>query len=331
MMELLFTGGTGFVGKAMLRYLSTRTGHDGSDNVANVTALSRNPDRFLAAHPEFAGLAWLRFHQGDVERFDSLPRDRQFTHILHAATDSTDAAQLTALQRYDQIVLGTRNLLQFAADNDVRRFLLTSSGGVYGPQPPTLECIPESYGGMPDPMAAGNVYGVAKRQAEHLCALYGAQFGIETVVARCFAFVGEDLPIDAHFAIGNFMRDALFGEQITVGGDGTPVRSYMDQAELARWLLVLLTRGAAGQAYNVGSAQAVTIAELAHLVRDRLAPHKSVKILARAGSDNAGRNRYLPDISRAHAELGIVNEIGLSDAIDRAARGILARRPRETT
>jgi len=326
MMELLFTGGTGFVGRAVLRLLMARAAQGGVDEVPRVTVLSRNPERFLASHPEFAGLAWLGFHRGDVERFGSLPHGTRFTHIVHAATDSTDAAQLTVLQRYDQIVQGTRNLLQFAAENGVLRFLLTSSGGVYGPQPPTLECIPEDYCAMPDPLVAGNVYGVSKRAAEHLCALYGAQFGIETVIARCFAFVGEDLPIDAHFAIGNFIRDALFADEITVGGDGTPVRSYMDQSELARWLLALLERGAAGRAYNVGSDEALTIAELAHRVRDRLAPQKPVKILARAGTDSAGRNRYLPDISRVRAELGLRNEIGLDEAIERAAAGIRARR-----
>ena len=66
--------------------------------------------------------------------------------------------------------------------------------------------------------------------------------------------------------------------QITVSGDGTPVRSYMDQRDLARWLEVLLLQGCAGQAYNVGSDVAISIAELAHRVRDLLAPGKPVHI-----------------------------------------------------
>ena len=324
-MNLFFSGGTGFVGKAVLRLLIAQRAAGHVTTFDRVTVLSRNPAKFIQNHPEFSALPWLRFHRGDIEIFDSLPQSGGFTHILHAAADSTDASRLTSLLRHDQIVQGTRNMLQFAVNSRIERFLLTSSGAVYGPQPADLDAIPETCHGMPDPMSASNAYGVAKREAEHLCTLYREEFGIEAVVARCFAFVGQDLPLDAHFAIGNFIRDALFGNEILVGGDGTPVRSYMDQAELARWLLVMLDRGEAGHAYNVGSAEAVTIEQLARTVRDIVAPGKAIKILARPNSDNPGRNRYLPDTSKAGVSLGLTNEVELAEAIERAADGIRRR------
>lgn len=326
-MRLFFSGGTGFFGRAVLRHLAAIDAAGGEAPFAEVVVLSRDPERFLARHAEFAGLPWLSFARGDIGEAATLPRAERFTHVLHAAADSTDAARPTPLQRADQIVAGTRNLLQFAHESGATRFLLTSSGGAYGPAPASVEAFSERDNLMPDPLNTANVYGVAKRYAEHLCALYREQTGLETVVARCFAFVGEDLPIDAHFAIGNFIRDALYGEAIVVGGDGTPVRSYMDQDELARWLLVLLQRGRAGEAYNVGSNEAVTIAQLAHLVSSVLAPDKPVRIQARAESAvHAQRNRYLPDIAKAEAELGLVNEIPLAQAIRRAADGIARRR-----
>ncbi|PLZ01910.1 NAD(P)-dependent oxidoreductase [Burkholderia sp. WAC0059] len=325
-MDILFSGGTGFFGRAILRYLMALDDAAREAQVTRLTVLSRDPRRFQQEYPEFAGLSWLAFHRGDIEVPESLPRNGVFSHVLHAAADSTDVRNLDAYRRYEQIVQGTRNMLQFAVEHGARRFLLTSSGGAYGPQPESLAAIPEGYNGMPDPLDVSGAYGVAKRQAEHLCALYANRFGIEPVVARCFAFVGEDLPLDVHFAIGNFIRDALFRDEIVVNGDGSPVRSYLDQYELARWLLALLERGPAARAYNVGSDEAVTLGELAHLVRDLLAPGKPVRIMARRGADNAVRNRYLPDVSLARAELQLVNEIPLADAIRRAAAGIRARR-----
>jgi dTDP-glucose 4,6-dehydratase len=181
-----------------------------------------------------------------------------------------------------------------------------------------MERIPEGYMGMPDPLNPNNAYSVAKRCAEHLCALYQDQHGLETVTARCFAFVGQDLPLDVHFAIGNFIRDALISPEITVNGDGTPVRSYMDQRDLAQWLCVLLEKGDAGQAYNVGSDHAVTIGELAHLIRDLLAPEKFVRVASATVPQNH-RNRYVPAIEKIHSQLGLTITHKLTEAIMKMA------------
>jgi dTDP-glucose 4,6-dehydratase len=109
----------------------------------------------------------------------------------------------------------------------------------------------------------------------------------------------------------------LLSDAITVNGDGSPVRSYLDQTDLAQWLLVILERGRAGQAYNVGSDQARTIAELAHLVRDLLAPGKAVQVQKRAV--DGLRNRYVPSIKKAFEELGLQVTVPLADAIRVAA------------
>jgi len=315
-MKLLLTGGTGFFGKSLLRHWTSQA--ELGLPVPQVCILSRSPEAFLNSCPEFRAQAWISFSQGDVLTPDSLPSG-DFTHILHAATDSTMGPKLSPLERYHQIVDGTRNLLDYAVTHQVRRFLLTSSGGVYGPQPETMAQIPESYTGMPDPLQAQHAYSVAKRCAEHLCALYQDRYGLETVVARCFAFVGRDLPLDVHFAIGNFILDALTQPDITVAGDGTPIRSYMDQRDLAHWLNKLLHSGQAGQAYNVGSDRAITIRDLAHLVRDTLAPKKSVRIIGQTSEHNF-RNRYVPSVQKARSELGLGFDFSLEASIQETAK-----------
>lgn len=316
--HILLTGGTGFFGKALLRHWSDLASR--GQDIATVTLLSRDPDRFATQYPELVAKQWLFLCKGDVCNPDSLPKGQSFTHVLHAATDSTLGPRLTPKQRFDQIVNGTRNMLDLAVASGSNRFLLTSSGGVYGPQPHDLERLPEDYSGMPDPLNPGNAYSVAKRCAEHLCALYQDQYGLDTIVARCFAFVGEDLPLDVHFAIGNFIRDALTAPEITVRGDGTPVRSYMDQRDLAIWLLRMLEAAPSGRAYNVGSDQAITMAALAHQVRDLLAPNKPVRIQGKPVASDA-RSRYVPDISRSRNELGLEVTVSLADAILAAAKG----------
>lgn len=316
--HILVTGGTGFFGRSLLRHWLNEKRPPADPNM-NVCLLSRNPGKFLEHYPEFGNIPWLSFHQGDILHPETYPQAKKFTHLLHAATDSTLGPQLSPLDRYLQIVDGTRHMLEYAVANNIPRFLLTSSGGVYGPQPQHMEQIPESYNGMPDPLNPQHAYSVAKRAAEHLCALYKDRHGIQPIIARCFAFVGCDLPLNVHFAIGNFIRDAMYSNEIVVKGDGTAIRSYMDQRDLAMWLLTLLHDGRPGEAYNVGSDQALSIAELAHLVRDTISPGKAVLIAGKADQNNF-RNRYVPDISKARSELGLAIKIGLGDAIRDTAR-----------
>lgn len=313
-MRLLLTGGTGFFGKALLRHgLATGLPVD-----ASVVVLSRNPELFLSAYPVFAANRQIRFLKGDMQERDSLPWNHTFTHVLHAATDSTIGPSLTPLERYDQIVEGTRNILNLAVATGARRFLLTSSGAIYGPQPADLEALPEDWPGSPPLAEPSTAYGQAKRAAEHLCALFGEHHGVETVVARCFAFVGPDLPLNVHFAIGNFIRDALTADAITVVGDGTPLRTYLDQTDLAHWLITLLNQGCPGQAYNVGSDEVISIADLAHLVGGILAPDKPVRILGEP-SPGAVRSRYVPDIRKARNAFGLSATVSLAEAIRRNA------------
>lgn len=319
-MRVLFTGGTGFFGKAFLRRFLE--GGNVSGACSSIAVLSRNPGRFLEENPLFRGIRGLSFLEADILHPSSLRTLNGYDLVIHAAADSTLGPQLSPLERYQQIVNGTENVLFYASRVGVRRFLFVSSGAVYGEI--GSEGASEDSLAVPDGADTRNTYGIAKRAAEHLCVIHAKEFGFETVIARCFAFVGPDLPLDAHFAIGNFIRDALWGDEICVQGDGAPIRSYLYQDELAEWLECIALHGRPSMAYNVGSDEGVSILALAVMVRDTLSPRKRIKVLGNKSRGRSTHDFYLPDISRVQSELNLRVNVPLRTAIERTASIILA-------
>ena len=297
--RIFITGGTGFFGCWLLE--SFIWANQRLNLNARATVLTRSPQKFRVIAPHLAGASSIAFYQGDVRDF-AFP-DSSFPFMIHAATESS--ARLNEEQplvMLDTIVQGTRRVLDFAAACGTKKLLFTSSGAVYGRQPPEMTHIPEDFMGAPDPMELSSAYGIGKRNAEHLCALYARQYSFETKIARCFAFVGPYLPLDAHFAIGNFIRDALNGGPIVVKGDGTPYRSYLYAADLAIWLWTILFKGESCIPYNVGSDQAYTIKELANIVASSINGRMDVRIM---GTQKEGdkAERYIPDVALAKERL----------------------------
>jgi dTDP-glucose 4,6-dehydratase len=197
--------------------------------------------------------------------------------------------------------------------------MFLSSGAVYGPQSLEVDNVTEDSATGPDPLDSASAYAEGKRAAELLCSMAARNTRLEPKIARCFAFVGPYMKLDAHFAIGNFIRDQLHGNPIRVAGDGTALRSYMYAGDLMVWLWTILFRGAPMRAYNVGSEQPVSIRELAHAVSETLTPKVGVEVLGTPGP----AQRYVPSTARARQELGLSCEVPLHEAIRRTQRWFL--------
>jgi len=312
--NILLTGGTGFFGAWILALF----GWIARQGVADfrVYCVSRDPGRFVLRHPWAGNAQWLHWITGDVRDF-AFP-DAPIDYVLHAATDTSSTAGDNPGELLDSITEGTRHVLSCARQCNAQRVLLVSSGGVYGAQPSAIHALDETCTSAPSTMDPRSAYGEGKRIMELLGACHAEKTARSVTVARCFAFVGAGLPLDRHFAIGNFIRDALNSDQLTIGGDGSAVRSYLYAADLAVWLLTILTRGQSGRIYNVGSDRAMNMKEIAQTVADTLAPAKPVVVKGQTGASPVG-NRYIPSIERARAELGLEVWTSLDLAITNTA------------
>ncbi|MDD5698417.1 MAG: NAD(P)-dependent oxidoreductase [Victivallaceae bacterium] len=312
--RIFLSGGTGFFGKNLLEYMNTLNANGAWQGELYI--LSRAPDRFCNNNPGLITLPNLHFIKGDIRNFEysSLPT---FDYVIHAATE-TDIKFIVEQpdETYSVIVDGTRRILAMGAEKQAKRLLYISSGAVYGVQPPKLPKLSEDYPCNPE-----NAYGKGKLDAENMC----LASGIDTVIARCFTFVGPYFPLEKHFAVGNFISSILNDEDINIHGDGTPYRSYLYATDLAEWLLTILLKGRANEAYNVGSDEAISIAELAKVICKYSASGNTQVHIAKKAKAGAVPTRYVPDVSKAF-KLGAKIKVSLEEAIKRtieSAKGVM--------
>lgn len=293
--RLFITGATGFFGKWLLALVQHARAEHALD--IEVTILSRVPRSFPG----------VRVIVGDVRAFSPAG---PFTHVIHGATAS---GSLPPAEMHEVVVDGTRRVLDLGAD----RVLYVSSGSVYGPQPSAMTHLSEEHSAEAASAdewqkhrgVEGYAYDQAKRVAENLC----LERADHVSIARGFSFCAPFLPLDLHFAIGNFIRDGLTNTPIRIRGDGTPYRSYMYGSDLAFWLLAMLARGENGTVYNVGSDDGRPLSAIA----SEVARQTGVAVeIAQTPTPGAPISRYVPSIERAK-KLGLSVTVPLEEAIRR--------------
>jgi nucleoside-diphosphate-sugar epimerase len=314
--RIFITGGTGFFGRWLLEsflHINQRLGLN-----AQATVLSRNPAAFAAREPHVVSDPAITLLSGDVTSYDY--PEGIFDFVIHAATEvAIVTASNDPLERLSSIQQGTAHTLRFAAARGTRKFLFTSSGAVYGNQPSHITHLPEDYLGAPNTSSPASVYGEGKRVSELMCMLYAPAFGFEIKVARCFAFAGPGLALDSNFAIGNFIDDVIAGRSILIGGDGTPMRSYLYAADLAVWLWTMLFRAPSMEIFNLGSEDAISIADLAYRIVATLDPSTQV-VIAKTPIEPQPRLQYVPSTQKAQNILGLRQTVDLDESIRRMAR-----------
>jgi nucleoside-diphosphate-sugar epimerase len=158
---------------------------------------------------------------------------------------------------------------------------------------------------------------LGKRYSEWITNLYNKEHGIDTKIARCFAFVGPYMALDAQFAIANFIGDCIKQKTVVIGGDGTPYRSYLYAADLVVWLIKILLAGD-NKPYNVGSDKGLQIAEIAKTVISTLCDGRLELIIKQQAKPGQVAERYIPSVERA-LTLGLSEYTSLTQAIEKTA------------
>jgi dTDP-glucose 4,6-dehydratase len=313
--HLFLTGGTGFLGTWLLELLAVLN----QDHAwqTRVTILTRDGPAFASRLPHLATQPWLHVQEGDVRYLAELPADTRF--VLHAAatTDRRSFATHPSLVADTNINGTARALKACLLLEHLEKFLLVSSGLVYGAQPWDLPLVDEDFAG-PLRCDTAAVYAESKRMAEVLAHAAASESKLPVVIVRPFAFVGPGQSLQLSWAVTDFMRDSLAGGPIRIMGDGSTVRSLMYASDFAFGVLVTLASGQARRTYNLGSDHPVDLLTLAQKIA-RFQPSPPT-ILTRLGKIGYERSRLVPDVTRIRRELDVKTTVPLDEALQKTVQ-----------
>ena len=298
---ILLTGATGFVGGwllAAIEWLGERT-----DRPIRVHAVARRPGEPAAD--------WLTWSACDVRE---LPAGARGDLVIHAALPSTKTPVGGAAALVSTAVDGTRAVLEHATRCGAERALVLSSGAVYG-GPHDAPIDEQDFVGI-DPLQPGSDYALAKLGSEAVAVGHGRDSGLDVRIARLFTCIGAGYRSHAHLAHVSLLADAAAGRQIRLRSDGSAIRSYLYGADVAIWLLAMLSREGP-VAMNVGSDRAVPILDLARMAATAAnRPDTDVIVGAESGASSV-RSYFVPDISLARRTLGVDAWTSVEDAVRR--------------
>jgi dTDP-glucose 4,6-dehydratase len=326
-MRVIVTGGAGFIGSALVRYLVLEKGYDVlnidaltyAGNLASLKLVEGKPNyRFLHAN-----ICDRRAMQQAIAGFDP---DR----IMHLAAESHVDRSITGAADFIQTnVIGTFTLLEAARDywnalddpaKNAFRFLHVSTDEVYGSLGKDGLFTEET------PYDPSSPYSASKASSDHLAAAWQRTFGLPVVVSNCSNNYGP-----YHFPeklIPLTILNALAGERLPVYGKGENVRDWLYVEDHARALDLIIERGRVGETYNVGGRnerQNIEVVRRICAVLDELAPSdRPREQLIEFVTDRPGHDaRYAIDATKLETELGWQAQEDFDSGIEKTVRWYL--------
>jgi dTDP-glucose 4,6-dehydratase len=316
--RILLTGGTGFVGKWILR--TAKLAQENSQVKIELVVPTR---QLFALHVQYAlqiGCPNVSFVVGNfIEDKVDIGRVDMIIHAATPASAKLNAENPSGMLRLN--ISAMESVLRLA--NEDTPLLFTSSGAVYGTQAESMTHIPEGTIVPNPPKDQLNAYAQGKQAAEQMCRDAGAEGRCKPIIARLFAFGGEYLPRDTHFAIGNFVQNALDRKPIVVNGDGQARRSYLYGADMATWLWSALAHGGIGEPLHIGSERSISILELARCVArvsGEVLNYVPEVIVSLPVNDSVPVHQYVPSTLQTRTILEVKEWTTLDETITRMMR-----------
>lgn len=298
---VLISGAAGFVPACLVYTLLCR--NDMFNDNIRILALVRNKDKAYKRFADVRDRNDLNILVQDVE----MPVDKDIAadFIIHAASPANNKQHsVNPVATLRANFTGTINMLDVAHRSDSKGFLYLSTGMVYG-RVNEQKPINETGFGFVDPMDCRNVYSVAKRAGEMLCASYSAQYKVNAKVVRMFSIYGPGDDINAEHAFTDFTRDTYLGNDIRIKSTGDSIRSYCYIADAADAIFTVLLLGENEGAYNIGNdIDVLSIKSLAEVFAE-CAGNKGIKVICNAPDSlsffRTVPDYFVPDISRLYS------------------------------
>ena len=302
----MILGGTGFIGSWLTRSLLFLNRE--YDLGIDLTLATRD---LKSAEAKFSywGRDSLKFLERDLAKFNPIPLEG-VTHVIHGATSSTKITGSENSERvFNSTVNGVKSIIHSKpSENNAVKIVHLSSGAVYGRT--NSEILKETEIPL-ETSSSLTKYAQAKVEAERILCEATSQGLVIGANPRLFAFFGPGLVMEEHFAIGNFLNDALNKREILLNGHPLTTRSYLYPTDLVSWILRILINPV-NRPIHVGSENSISMMELVKKI-NKLTKNHGFKI----SNPQAEVNHYVPSTEETRKIYGTTEAVSLEEGLIR--------------